>query len=117
MSLSARRVSSLSRILSAWVIFVCAGALCAQKDWEYFGQDQGGSRYSTLKQINAGNVQKLERAWTFHTGESAAMEATPLVINSVVYLAANNGIYAIDGSTGQQIWKYAVAHPTNRGVS
>ena len=99
------------------LVLFCAGTSFAQKDWEYFGQDQGGSRYSNLKQIDVSNVQKLERAWTFHTGEKAAMEATPIVVGGVVYLAGSDGIYAIDGVTGGQIWKYAVSHPTNRGVT
>jgi len=106
-----------SAALAACFALVSTGSIRAQKDWEYFGQDQGGSRYSDLKQIDATNVRNLTRAWTFHTGEKAAMEATPLVVDSVVYLAASNGIYAINGVTGGQIWKYPLAHPTNRGVS
>ncbi|MBZ5624421.1 MAG: PQQ-binding-like beta-propeller repeat protein [Acidobacteriia bacterium] len=106
-----------SVMLVACFILLCNSGIRAQKDWQYFGQDQGGTRYSNLKQIDATNVHTLTRAWTFHTGEKAAMEATPLVVDSVVYLAASNGVYAINGVTGQQIWKFASPHPTNRGVS
>jgi glucose dehydrogenase len=54
--------------LAVGLTLACAGSMPARKDWEYFGQDQSGSRYSNLKQMDAANVQNLTRAWTFHTG-------------------------------------------------
>jgi|GEM_PF-4186069 len=41
------------------------------QSWSYYGQDPGGKRYSTLKQINDQNVPKLTLVWTFRTGELA----------------------------------------------
>jgi quinoprotein glucose dehydrogenase len=38
-------------------------------EWRYYGGDPGGSRYSSLDQINRSNVSKLQVAWTYHTGE------------------------------------------------
>src|SRR5206468_12952658 len=38
-------------------------------EWHFYGGDAGGVRSSPLKQINRGNVAKLKRAWTYHTGE------------------------------------------------
>jgi quinoprotein glucose dehydrogenase len=96
---------------------VASGRLSAQKDWASFGQDQAATRYSTLKQIDAANVKDLTRAWTFHTGVKAANEATALIINSVVYLSASNGYFAVDGVTGAQIWKFEATGTTQRGVS
>ena len=50
-----------------------------QQNWLHVGQDPGHSKYSTLDQINTGNVQKLQQAWTFHTGDkSGFFESTPL---------------------------------------
>jgi len=77
----------------------------AGRDWPYHQGDQGGTRYSTLTQINASNVKNLQRAWTFHTG-SGRFSSSPMVIDSVMYFSAPNGIYAIDAVTGKQIWKY-----------
>src|SRR5258707_12209060 len=71
------------------VVTALAAMLSAQSDWPVYGHDDGGMRYSPLKQINAGNVSKLQRAWTYHTGElsSTAFETTPLVIGGVLYLS------------------------------
>ena len=65
----------------------------------------GASRYSTLTQINTSNVSQLKRAWTFHT-ESGRFSGAPMVIDSVMYFSANNGVFALDAVTGKQIWKY-----------
>src|SRR5205807_10294614 len=51
---------------------VLAVAALAQNDWPAFGHDPGGTRYSTLKQIDARNVTKLVRAWTYHMSVNAA---------------------------------------------
>jgi glucose dehydrogenase len=90
----------------------------AQGDWASYGQDQGATRFSKLAQINTSNVKSLVRAWTFHTGAVTQQnESTPLVIDSVMYLSASNGYFAVDAVTGKQIWKYEATVTTLRGVS
>src|ERR1051326_4007282 len=89
----------------------------AQKDWASYGQDQGATRFSSLNQINTSNVANLTRAWTFHTGANAANEATPIVVDSVMYLSASNGYFAVDPIKGTLIWKYDATETTLRGVS
>ena len=105
-------------ILPVLFLALCAVIVRAQNNWVYFGQDQGATKYSTLTQINTGNVKNLKRAWTFHTGDkSGFFESTPLVIDSVMYFSAQNGFYALDAVTGQQIWKFDATQTTRRGVS
>lgn len=82
----------------------------AGRDWMFHLGDQGGSRFSTLTQINTSNVAKLARAWTFHTG-SGRFAGSPMVVDSVMYFSAPNGVYAVDAVTGRQIWKYAPQAP------
>ena len=61
---------------------VMSGALIAQnsnteagRDWAAPQADAGGTRYSTLTQINTTNVQQLKRAWTFRTGLAGSMSS------------------------------------------
>jgi quinoprotein glucose dehydrogenase len=104
--------------LAVFAAAVSSATLAGQNNWVYYGQDQGATRFSTLAQINADNVAKLTRAWTFHTGDkSGFFESTPLVVDSVMFFAAGNGFYAIDAVTGQQIWKVPAVRTTRRGVS
>jgi quinoprotein glucose dehydrogenase len=89
-------------------------------DWLFYGNDQGGSRFSPLQQINAANVASLEPAWTFRTGPTpgkpTASEATPLKVGNSLYLCTPmNDIVAIDATTGKQIWRYA-AHSDDSGA-
>ena len=100
------------------VVVALAGSVGAQSNWTSFGQDPGGTKFSTLSQINSDNVKNLTRAWTFHTGDkSGFFESTPLVIDGVMYFSAQNGVYALDAVTGQQIWKYATTGTARRGPS
>jgi glucose dehydrogenase len=110
--------------MKRFVLAVCAASIAAahltaqHSDWTAFGGDAGGTKYSTLTQINTKTVKDLKRAWTFHTGDkSGFFESTPLVIDSVLYFSAQNGVYALDAVTGQQIWKYATSATTRRGLT
>ena len=105
-------------VTGALVLAAASASIHAQKDWTYFGQDQGATRFSTLAQITTDNVATLTRAWTFHTGDkSGFFESTPLVIDSVMYFASGSAFFALDAVTGQQIWKVPAVRTTRRGVS
>ncbi len=78
-------------------------------EWVHYGNDLGGSRYSQASQINAGNVARLEKAWTYRTGVKMGLgfEATPLMVGDTLYLCTqNNVIIALDPETGQRRWQY-----------
>ena len=109
----------MKRLLT--IALVAAGAAATahgQSNWLHVGQDPGHSKYSALDQINTGNVQKLERAWTFHTGDkSGFFESTPLVIDGTMYVSAQNGVFALDPLTGTQQWKFETSGATRRGLA
>jgi quinoprotein glucose dehydrogenase len=90
----------------------------AQRDWMYYGQDPGGSKYSTLNQINTSNVAKLERAWTVHTGDKGGFfSSSPLVVDNVLYFTSTSAIWALEAHTGRELWKYPARGTARRGVS
>jgi len=82
----------------------------AHNNWAGLGNDPGHMRYSTLNQITPANVAKLHTAWTYDLGlEGRKWEATPLVVGDTMYLTmpqGNDGVVAIEPTTGKQIWKY-----------
>jgi len=66
-------------------------------------------RYSTLDQITAQNVGKMQVAWTFSTGVLRGHEGAPLVIGDVMYVHAPfpNTVFALDlNHDGKILWKY-----------
>lgn len=73
-------------------------------------------RFSTLQQINAGNVDRLKPAWTFRTGKPGS-EAVPIVAGGVMYEAAPDGIYAVVPETGELLWKFDTSPVALRGVA
>ncbi|WP_049623624.1 glucose/quinate/shikimate family membrane-bound PQQ-dependent dehydrogenase [Frateuria defendens] len=85
----------------------------AQKDWAYYGNTPGGSRFAALDQINRGNVGRLQVAWTYHTGDVALSDGngaedqeTPLQVGDKLFLCTpHNNIIALDAGTGRQLWK------------
>ncbi|WPP00308.1 glucose/quinate/shikimate family membrane-bound PQQ-dependent dehydrogenase [Pseudomonas sp. HR96] len=85
----------------------------AQKNWAHYGNDEGGSRFAALDQINRDNVAKLVPLWTAHTGDIAISDGngaedqnTPLQIGDKVFVCTpHNNILALDADTGKQLWK------------
>jgi quinoprotein glucose dehydrogenase len=81
-------------------------------DWPGVGNDPGCMRYSELDQINRENVARLERAWTYHTGElvgdkGKTIECTPIVIDGVMYVTTGNMcVVALDATTGERRWQF-----------
>jgi glucose dehydrogenase len=90
-------------------------------EWPIVGRDPGGTRFSPLKQINTQNVNRLARAWTYHTGEQGrAFETIPILVNNVLYFSTQNqNIVALDPETGKEIWKYQTKSNSrdHRGVA
>jgi quinohemoprotein ethanol dehydrogenase len=78
-----------------------------QQDWLSYGRDYYEQRFSPLTEINDTNVAKLGLAWQFETATERGLEATPLVVDGVMYTTASWSVtYAIDARTGKQLWKY-----------
>lgn len=101
-------------------------------DWPMYRHDYAGTGFSPLSQINAKNVSRLREAWTYRlqsdtppdSAASAASgllnsQATPIVINGVMYLPTANAVVALEPETGQERWRYVVSPgtPSRRGVA
>jgi alcohol dehydrogenase (cytochrome c) len=73
--------------------------------WPTYNGDYSGRRYSTLDQINAGNINSLALAWVFQT-RSTTIKSTPLEVNGVLYFSVPDNVWAVDARFGRQIWHY-----------
>src|SRR5258706_7305050 len=97
------------------------------QNWLTYGGGFASQRYSTLSQINPTNVKDLQMQWAFQQRSIEKFEATPLVVDGVMYLTqAPNDIFALDAVTGEIKWMYShspsrEARPccgrVNRGVA
>ncbi len=71
--------------------------------------DYANHRYSTLDQINAGNVANMHPVWSFSTGVLRGHEGGPLIIGDVMYVHTPfpNAVFALDlNDNGKIVWKY-----------
>ena len=111
------------------LLLVLAGPAAAQGgDWTTYGGNDWNQRYSTLKQINAGNVAQLTVRKMFQTGidNLGSFENTPIVQNGVMYVTTPyNTAMAYDLNTNKELWRYShklgttifCCGPNNRGVA
>ena len=89
-----------------------ANAQTAHTTWRHYGGGADASQYSALSQINRSNVNTLQIAWTYPTGDANNYLFNPVVVDEMMYvLAKNNSIVALDAVTGKEIW----VHENSRG--
>ncbi|MEJ7684934.1 MAG: hypothetical protein WKG06_45235 [Segetibacter sp.] len=113
------------------MIFSCANK--DDSDWQNYGGNKTGNRYSSLKDINTDNVKNLKIAWTYDTAEDSAhnkigrnieIQCQPIMVNDILYgTTPLLKLFAINAATGKEIWKFDPfkdkeprAHPS-RGVA
>ncbi|MEZ5735535.1 MAG: PQQ-binding-like beta-propeller repeat protein [Novosphingobium sp.] len=76
------------------------------KDWFAFGGDDSELHYSSLDEINAGNIDQLGLAWSYDIDTFDAY-TQPLEVGGVVYFGAGHSVLrALDAKTGKLIWEY-----------
>jgi PQQ-dependent dehydrogenase (methanol/ethanol family) len=98
-------------------------------NWMSHGRTYAEERFSPLTAINDTNVQNLGLAWYFESDSNIGTEATPLVVDGVMYTTGTwNVLHAIDAATGEEIWRYdpklprhwiryTCCGPANRGAA
>jgi hypothetical protein len=114
-----RRLLSLAVIaILALAIWTTGGeAQNKSQDWPAYSGDKGATKYSTLDQINAGNVRNLQIAWKVsavpealravypNAQGNANYSHTPLMVDGMLYMSSGVGVVtALDPATGKVIW-------------
>jgi quinoprotein glucose dehydrogenase len=94
--------------------------------WPVWGGDAAGTRFSPLDQITPANIDELEVAWEYHTGDSSDLKpdmpsssflATPVLHDNTLYFCSGfSRAFAIDAETGQERWVFDSA-PDKGGIS
>jgi quinohemoprotein ethanol dehydrogenase len=77
------------------------------ENWLALGRDRSGAYYSPLAGINESNVKRLGFAWDYDLGTLRGQEASPIVVDGVMYTSGTWGyVYAVDAATGKELWKF-----------
>ncbi len=107
---------SMVTLLAGCLLLVAGGRFPAaaqhdeqgkKRDWPAYGGAPENNHYSTLTQINRGNVKRLAVAWSFDTQEEGVLQASPIVVDGVLYgISPTQKIFALDAATGNLLWKF-----------
>jgi len=90
-------------------------AIAPKADWTHYDGSLTGNRHSPLELIDRTNLQRLGAAWIFPIGGNPrAAQATPVVQDGIMYVTGANAMYALDATTGRQLWSYS--EPLNEGI-
>ena len=80
--------------------------------WPQYKGSQEGIHYSSLSEIDTGNVRRLRIAWEYHTGDadtanSSQIQCNPIIVDRYLYgTTPQMKLFAVDAATGQEIWKF-----------
>ena len=107
--------------LQVVVVLAAAGALIVGgtavaapggSNWSSAGGDRQNTRFAASEnKISAANVATLQKVWEFTT--QGDVSATPAVEGSRVYVPDWAGnLYAVDRSTGKQVWRKTITSYT-----
>ena len=94
-------------------------------DWPMYRYDLAATGYSPLDELTANNVSDLAEAWRYSLDAEAEGErgpnsqASPIVVDGVMYVTAADRVVALDPATGTEVWRHEVVgpRPSRRGVS
>jgi alcohol dehydrogenase (cytochrome c) len=78
------------------------------QNWLTYSGNLLGQRHSPLSQLTPANVKGLELQWVFQAQSLEKFEATPLVVDGIMYtVQAPNDVVALDAITGRVFWIYS----------
>jgi quinoprotein glucose dehydrogenase len=118
-----RRTDPTARRIAVAVLMACVA--CGSEpstvdnsgpvaEWRAYGESHAGTRFSPLTQITPENVDALEVAWEFHTGDIAtdgnlptSFQNTPTLVDDTLYICSpRNKVFALDPETGEEKWRF-----------
>ncbi len=87
-------------------------------NWLTYGRTYREQRFSLLKQIGDRNAARLGLAWFLDLDTNRGQEATPLVVDGVMYFtSAWSKVFAVNAATGQLLWSYDPKVPKDWGAN
>lgn len=114
-----RHLKSLKVQACVWLTTIVIGCTPQEKEtyrnWEVYGGTKDANHYSSLSEIDTGNVNQLKAAWTYHTGDAdttihTQIQCNPIVVDGVLYgTTPKMKLFALDAATGKQQWVFEPA--------
>ncbi len=101
-------------ILTSCLILLlsCSKSGKEYKSWEVYNGGKEAMKYSSLTQIDTSNVNQLQVAWTYHTGDAdtvygSQIQCNPIMVDGVLYgVGPKMKLFAVDALTGKEKWVF-----------
>ncbi len=90
--------------------------------WQVYGGSKKAQHYSSLNQIDTGNVKGLEVAWVYHTHDAdtaahSQIQCNPIIVNGLLYgTTPKLRLFALDAASGAKKWVFDPAGNTNKSA-
>ena len=112
------------RVAAAVIVLITASLSWASQNttqdspagWSSYGGQPSGGQFSAATLIDSGNVDRLERAWSVHTGDvvnasayngGTSFQATPILWNRTLFVCTPlNRVIALDAISGEVKWTF-----------
>ncbi len=105
----------VNAIIFCGIISVFTGCHSTQdpySGWPVVNGNPSGNKFSSLKQIDTSNVQQLQQAWIYHSGDvdtaaHSQIQCNPIIVHGTMYVTSPQlKLIALDAATGKQLWIY-----------
>lgn len=104
----------------AFAFSACGDDAKKYTGWANYGGTKENTHYSSLTTIDTSNVQNLQVAWTYHTGDAdtahhSQIQCNPIIVNGVLYgTSPGLKLFAVEAATGKQLWSFDPADTTQQ---
>jgi quinoprotein glucose dehydrogenase len=94
------------------IVFSCGSPQKEYTSWEVYNGTKEGMKYSSLTQVDTTNVNQLQVAWTYNTGDAdtlhgSQIQCNPIMIDGILYgVGPQMRLFAIDALTGKEKWVF-----------
>ena len=103
-------------LLGLGCLVLSTTSFAAGGEWRTHGYDDAGTRFSPLTQITPDNAKELGLVWSYDLKSSRGVEATPIVVDGVMYVTAPwSVVHAVDVRSGERLWTYDPEVPRAKG--
>jgi glucose dehydrogenase len=84
-----------------------ASAAGAQNlDWSSQNLNLDNNRFAAVDEVDRGNVDRLVESWSYEVGPTDNIsQTTPVVIDGIMYLHSRSTLFALDATTGEELWQ------------
>ncbi|MEO7119860.1 MAG: PQQ-binding-like beta-propeller repeat protein, partial [Ginsengibacter sp.] len=101
-----------------YMILLTAVASCTSnkndlyKSWSVYGGTKDALHYSSLTEVDTNNVNQLQIAWVYHTGDADTLfhtqiQCNPIIIDSIMFATTPKmKLFAVNAASGKQKWLF-----------